>query len=37
MEKIDQVEFMKYKKREEVKKEAEKLENLAEELRTEQG
>ena len=37
LERIDQMEFMKYKKREEVRKETEKLENLAEELRTEQG
>lgn len=37
LERIDQLEFARYKKREEYKKDMEKLQNLSDELRTEQG
>jgi hypothetical protein len=37
LEKIDQLEFQRYKKREEVKKDMEKLEKLGNDLRSEQG
>ena len=37
LERIDQIEFARYKKREEVKKDMEKLQKLSDDLRSEQG
>ena len=37
LERIDQIEFARFKKREEAKKDIGKLEKLSEDLRTEQG
>ena len=37
LERIDQIEFARYRKREEAKKDMEKLQKLSEDLRTEQG
>jgi len=37
LERIDQIEFARYKKREEIKKDMEKLQKLSDDLRSEQG
>jgi len=37
LERIDQIEFARYKKREETKKDMDKLQKLSDDLRSEQG